>query len=265
MKKTISIFFILFITICAVNATERIYNIESFGAIGDGKTLNTKAIQQAIDSCSLNGGKVYIPKGIFVSASLELKDNIVIYVDNQGVLLGSPELGDYPLRPSTGKRAFLYGYNVKNVSFSGSGEINGNSGSRNFYHDDPLNGIQGGLRPFLFSINNLENINFRDLTIRNGAFWNIAMEKCKHVSVDNIKIFSRIVANNDGIDLTDCENVIIANSYIDTGDDGICLKNHSTDGVRFVTITNCITKSESNCIKFGTASVGGFEDITISN
>src|SRR5690606_19766995 len=86
-----------------------------------------------------------------------------------------------------------------------------------------------------------------------------------NVSVNDIRVISRAVANNDGLDIVDCHDVRVANSFFDCGDDGICPKSNSKMGVKNLVITNCIVKSESNAIKFGTASVGGFEDVTISN
>lgn len=94
-------------------ASVPVYNIERFGAVGDGKTMNTAAIQAAIDSCSLNGGQVYIPKGVFMMASVELKDNASIYLDPQAVLLGSSEWSDYPLHGDTRKRAMIYDHRIR--------------------------------------------------------------------------------------------------------------------------------------------------------
>ena len=242
-----------------------IHNIESFGAMGDGVTMNTAAIQKAIDTCSEQGGEVYIPKGCFLFSTILLRDHVTIRLDAQAILRGSPNPNDYPADPVTKKRALIYASKVTNIAIVGRGTIDGNGNHRNFWHKDMKNGIQGGIRPFVFSLNESTDIKFKEFTVKNGAFWNIAMELCEHITIDDIKILSRVVANNDGIDLADCANVRISNSYLDVGDDGICLKSHSPKGVKHIAVTNCIIKSESNCIKFGTASIGGFEDIVVSN
>ncbi len=249
----------------AFAAGSTIHNVESFGAVGDGKTMNTKAIQSAIDECAKQGGQVYFPKGTFLTATIQLKSNVVIYLDAQAILLGSPELSDYAKDKKTGKRALIHGYKIDNVSILGTGVIDGNGAHKNFWHKDVKNGIQGGVRPFAFAVRECSNFHLKEFTLKNGAFWNIELDQCDHVTVDDIRILSRIVANNDGVDVVDCKNVKISNSYFDVGDDGICLKSHSKVGVKNVTVTNCIIKSESNCIKFGTAGIGGFEDITVSN
>ncbi|MFN3379632.1 MAG: glycosyl hydrolase family 28 protein, partial [Runella zeae] len=88
---------------------------------------------------------------------------------------------------------------------------------------------------------------------------------CKNVTYDNVHLFSRVVGNNDGLDIVDCWNVVVSNSFFDCGDDCICPKSDSFMGVKNLVVTNCIIKSESNGIKCGTGSIGSFTDITISN
>jgi hypothetical protein len=109
------------------------------------------------------------------------------------------------------------------------------------------------------------DIKLKEFTILNSASWDIKLKECSFITVDDITIDSKVIGNNDGIDIVDCHNVRLSNSYFDCGDDAICLKSESTTGVKNVVITNCIAKSQSNAIKLGTGSRGAFEDITISN
>jgi polygalacturonase len=104
------------------------FNIKDYGAIGDGKTLNTKAIQKAIDAChQQNGGTVIIPAGVFICSTLELKSNVTLHVTAGGKLLGSPKREDYTagkgVPPGNGNIVFLYAVNANNVSIEGKGSI----------------------------------------------------------------------------------------------------------------------------------------------
>src|SRR5687767_162537 len=108
-----------------------VYNVRDYGAKGDGKTLNTKAIQSAIDKCfSDNGGTVLIPAGDFLSGTLELKSNVTIHLSASAKLLGSPKREDYTagkgVPSGNGNIVFLYAVNANNVSIEGKVTIDGN-------------------------------------------------------------------------------------------------------------------------------------------
>ncbi len=253
--------------ITTINAQET-FNIKDFGAVADGKTLNTKAIQAAIDACyQAGGGNVLIPNGTFMSGTIKLKDNVAIYLDPSAVLLGSPEYNDYEWVPYTlGKRrCLIYANEQKNIAILGRGTINGNGRHPNFQGGSSHNGLEGGVRPFPIYIDNSTRIKLKDFTVIDGAFWNVKVELCNEVLIDGITVNSRAVANNDGIDIMDCNNVRVANCEVTTGDDGICLKSNTKAGVKNAVITNCVVSSYSSAIKLGVSSRGGFENITISN
>lgn len=236
------------------------YNIADFGAVGDGKTINTRSIQMAIDKCAADGGgEVIVPNGNFRTGTIYLKHNVVLYLSPSGILSGSTDKEDYARE----ENALIVANGQNNIGVYGRGTIHGNGDDPAFYSKDPANGKPG--RPNLFGINQCTQVKLKEFTVRNGARWNIHLISCDYVSVDDIKVISRAVANNDGIDVTDCHHVTISNSYFDCGDDAICPKSHTTRGVKNLVINNCIIKSESNGIKFGTKGVGGFQDVAISN
>lgn len=236
------------------------YNIVDFGAVSDGKTINTKSIQAAIDKCAADGGgEVIVPNGNFRTGTIFLKHNVVLYLSPSAVLSGSTHKEDY----AAAENALIVANEQNNIGVYGRGTINGNGDDPAFYSKDPANGLPG--RPNVFGLNKCTNVKLKEFTLRNGTRWNIHLISCDYVSVDDIKVISRAVANNDGIDVTDCHHVTISNSYFDCGDDAICPKSHSARGVKNLVINNCIIKSESNGIKFGTKGVGGFEDVAISN
>lgn len=269
MKKILATLLLLVSTFLFLQARD--INIEQFGAVADGKTVNTKAIQKAIDACAdSGGGRVIIPNGIFISGTIRLKDNVALYLEPSAILKGSPEYKDYDWEPyDVGKnekrRALISGRNLKNIAILGQGTIDGNGGHKNFQSNNTYGGIGGGVRPFPVSISHSVKVQIKDVTIKDGAFWDLKLDACNDVLVDGVTINSRIVANNDGIDIIDCFNVRVANCNVNSGDDGICLKSNTKRGVRNAVITNCIVKSESNGIKLGAVTKGGFENVAISN
>lgn len=261
MRKIFSIICCVGLSLMAYAA--KVYDVTGFGAKGDGKTLNTAYIQKAIDQCFRDGGgRVSVPKGIFLTGTVVLKSNVELYLEAQAVLKGSPDRKDY-LSAHQGRGALVYAFQQERISISGQGTIDGNGGHAAFQGKDKFNGLPD--RPYPIEINQCSHVKLKEFTIRDGAFWNIMLDQCRWVTVDDVTVLSRIVANNDGLDIVDCRDVKVSNCYFDVGDDAICLKSHCEVGVKNVVITNCIAKSESNGIKFGTMGVGGFEDITISN
>lgn len=258
---------IAFSAIATLHA-QQVFNIKDYGAKDDGKTLNTKAIQSAIDACaSAGGGQVLIPNGRFVTGTIRLKSNVAIYLDATAILQGSSEYNDYEWVPySLGRRrTIVYGINLDNVAILGRGTIDGNGTHKNFQGGAAHNGIGGGVRPFAVYIDNSTRVHLRDFKMINGAFWNIKVEQCDDVLIDGLSINAKAVANNDGMDIVDCSNVRVSNCNVVTGDDGICLKSNTKVGCKNITITNCTVSSESSAIKLGVAGRGGFENVTISN
>jgi polygalacturonase len=239
------------------------YNIINYGAVADGKTMNTKSIQKAIDQCAAKGGgQVLIPNGTFITGSIFLKSNVTLYLDASAVLQGSADSSDY-LPNGRPEKALISAIAQNNIGIYGRGVINGNGEHKNFYSPDKGNGLPG--RPNTLAFYRSNNIKLKEFTLKNGTRWDIQLKECDFVTADDIKVLSRVVANNDGIDVVDCHNTTITNSYFDCGDDGICPKSESARGVKKLVISNCIVKSESNAIKCGTSGIGGFEDVTITN
>lgn len=243
-------------------ASKPCFNVKDYGAVGDGETFDTQAIQAAIDDCSQHGGgDVVFPSGTFLSGTVWLKDDVALFLTPSAVLKGSPNLDDYP--KDRGKPGFIRADKATNIGLYGRGTIHGSGDHPNFWHEDPKNGLKG--RPLTVLFQACREIKIKEITIRNGACWNISVENSDCVAIDDVNIFSRVIANNDGIDIVDCHNTKISNCHIEAGDDAICPKSHSKRGVKNLVITNCLIRSDSNGIKFGTKSVGGFQDVAISN
>jgi len=258
----------------------------AFGAKADGKTPDTKAIQAAMDACAqAGGGRVYLHNGRFLSGTLRFKNNVILHIEAGATLLGSANLDDYPSTPSrhptytgelvTGKM-FLHAEDAHNIGIEGRGTVDGSGdkwvegpyGSPSFHH-----------RPRLLHFVGCENVQIRGVTFRNSGSWTLSFLNCRDMVLDGFRIESRENPdiekpryadakgrNNDGIDLTDCQQVRVANCFINSGDDSIVLKSLSPDGTcRDITIVNCVVSSNASGIKLGTESAGAFEDIVVQN
>ena len=271
----------------SANNRQKFY-IEKYGAVNDGKTINTRAIQDAIDEAHKSKGIVVFTKGIFLCGSLILKSDIDLVLEDSSVLLGSTDPDNYksldikniPFSPKTddnSRLALLIANDVKNISISGNGIIDGHGRALALVIDslhctgkkiDPHYGSRPSetMRPKIINFINCENIRITGITIKNSSCWVQNYELCKNLVIDSIKVISRAYWNNDGIDITDCTNVRITYCDINSGDDGICLKSyypgHFNDSFY---IANCVIRSSCNAVKLGTASIGGFRNITIEN
>lgn len=272
---------------------EVVFNILEYGAVADGKTLNTEAIQAAIDAAhkSEKGGKVVFPKGRFLSGSIVMKSNVALYLEEDAVLLGSIDPEDYKAmdaegRPDSPKKddnsqlALVLAHKANNISLSGKGLIDGQGRGLALAIDslhhagvriDPNYSYANmrpneTVRPKLFRFSQCNQVSITDLNIKNGACWGLSFELCKDLTLDNLKITNRAYWNNDGMDITDSQNVRITNCDVDSADDGICLKSYypgySNENIY---IANCTIRSSASAIKFGTASYGGFKNVTIEN
>jgi hypothetical protein len=257
--RTVLLLFIL-TTNLSIAFAQKLYSVADFGAKGDDRTINTAFIQKAIDKCAADGGgQVYFPAGIYLSGTINLKSNITLYLSGSAVLKGIASTGPFS------KNAFIYAERQDHIGITGPGKIYG-QGEAKVFADDPATGTNNVRnRPMAISLLNCTDIRLKEFTISNSASWAIKLKECGLITVDDIKIFSYVVGNNDGIDLVDCNNVRLSNSLFNCGDDAICMKSESKTGVKNVTITNCIASSGSNAIKMGTGSIGSFEDITIAN
>lgn len=246
------------------------FNIVHYGAVGDGRKLNTAAIQKTIDQChKAGGGKVIIPKGSFLTGTINIKSNIHLYIEEGGMILGSPDKKDYPEKTAAGNdyreikhQALVCAGGQKKILISGPGAINGNAqlDSKGDFQDTGNN----VMRPALFWFDNCTDITVKEITYRQSLMWTAVFERCTHLWVDKVKVTENYFYNSDGIDIIDCEDFLIENCDINADDDGICLKSGSSGCVRGIVRNNRV-RTLCNAIKMGTGSSGGFRDILIEN
>ncbi len=275
------------------------FNIRDFGATGDGRTLDTDAINKAIEAArAAGGGTVYFPAGTYLSFSIHLKSNISLFLDQGAVLEGAEPaegFGGYdPGEPNPSNQyqdwghshwhnSLIWGENLENVSILGTGTIFGKGLTRG-------ESQKPGIGNKAIALKLCRNVVIRDITILYGGHFGILATGVDNFTVDNVKMDT----NRDGIDVDCCKNVRISNCTINSPwDDAICLKSSYALGyartTENVTITNCQVsgfdrgtlydgtyqrneyhtvpdkEGVTGRIKFGTESNGGFQNITISN
>lgn len=261
-----------FISIASLSYAQR-YNVVDYGAVSDGKTISTAAINKAIESCHRNGGgDVYFPSGTFVTGTLFLKDNVHLYLEKGCALLASTSHSDFPQIPSAefksekdrgGWFALIYAHKATNIGIRGYGTING-QGSEQMPRPELLGGdLDGRPRNILFV--SCKHVTVETVSLLNSGIWNQHYLDCEDVMVDRIHVYNHSNRNNDGIDIDCCRRFILSNSVFDSDDDGITLKTTGLKPCENITITNCVVSSQCNPIKMGTESLGGFKNISISN
>ena len=263
------------------------YPVSGFGAVGDGATKDTAAIQRAIDHCAAEGGgRVVLESGkTYYSGSLHLKPQVELHLARGSVLLASADIRDY-FRPNsqedTGVRrigtpvtrkpsyAFLYAKDADFIAVSGAGAIDGNAWA--FVRQVSPYYATGDFypRPTLIYVEHCNHISFREVTLRNAPFWTLHPAGCDDVLISEIRILnSLMVANSDGIDPDHSTNVRILGCHITCADDCICLKssagNMEYGPTKNIVISGCTLISTSAALKIGTEGTGDFGNVVVDN
>jgi polygalacturonase len=265
-----------------------LWNVRAFGAKGDGKSLDSPAINRAIEACAqAGGGTVWLPAGTYLSGSIHLMSCITLCLDTGATILGAPqEMNAYdPAEPFEGRayqdgghtyfhNSLIWGENLTNVAITGLGMINGGGLIKG---DSPRD---HGNKSIV--LKNCRSVLIRDVTIYHGGHFAILTTGCDNLTIDNVTIDT----NRDGIDLDCCRNTIVSNCRINSpSDDGLCPKSTYALGRKVITenltIVNCQVsgfnegallagkleprRGGMGRIKFGTESTGGFRNVTIAN
>src|SRR5215813_7828846 len=255
------------------------YNVKKFGATGDGKTVDTQAINQTIDAAAAaGGGTVYFPAGNYLSVSIHLKSNIALYLDQGATIIAAntsndarydpPEANEWDKYQDFGHthwhNSLIWGENLNNVSILGPGMIWGKglvrSGTQSrtreqndalnnaranepktpFGYPNPRDAVEPGWGNKAISLKLSRNVLIRDISILHGGHFAILATGVDNLTIDNVKIDT----NRDGIDIDACKNVRISNCTVNSPfDDAICPKSSYALGyarvTENVTITNC--------------------------
>lgn len=255
----------------------QVYNIIDYGAVRDGDTLTTGAIQSAIDAANAaGGGTVYVPAGTYLTGAILMKSNVNLMLSPGSVLSFSTNPADYPPVTSRWEGVLqevhspcIFGQDLENVSVTGNGKINGNGQP---WWDKKRNAPEEleFPRPTLISFYNCRRVTLRDLNLVNSPSWTVNPIRCSDVTVDNLSIHNPADSpNTDGINPESCRNVRISNCHIDVGDDCIAIKAGTEDTAERIpceniTISNCTMVHGHGGVVLGSEMSGSIRNVTIT-
>jgi polygalacturonase len=253
------------------DAGTRVYNIRTYGAKGDGATVDTAAVQAAIDACTKEGGgTVLVPAGTFVIGTTELKSNVTLHIAASGKLLGSGDGKQYhavdaiPLHGDTtledGNWALLFAVSASKVAIEGPGTIDGQGAQ---FHSavrgtPPPSGIGGNKRPYHVLVYQCEDFSVRNISLLDCAYHSVRIIQCRRVHLDGIYIHNRVNGNNDGFHFISAQQVTVSNCIVKSQDDACAMFGSCQN----ITITNSSFSTRWSVFRFGGGHV---QNIAVSN
>jgi hypothetical protein len=241
-------------------------DVHKFGAAGDGETMDTAAIQRAIDAAGAigDGARVLLPAGgVYLTGPLRLVGGIDFHLEGNAQLRVSTDPTDYPNH----EQGVLHAMSAHNLTISGTGSIDGRS--REFmerFDEQDEWWIPKPFRPRLLVLEDCEDLHIRDLTFRQAPLWTVHLIGCRRVLIDNVTIDNQLdVPNCDGIDPDHCQDVEIRNCRITCGDDAIVVKataGHERYGAsRNIHVHGCVLHTQDSGLKIGTETVQDIHDL----
>ncbi|MDH5440017.1 MAG: glycosyl hydrolase family 28 protein [Candidatus Bathyarchaeota archaeon] len=234
------------------------YNVCDFGAVGDGKTNDSAAIQKAIEECSeAGGGRVLVPAGrIYLTGTFLLKSNVEFCIERGATVAASGNWDDYTTSQTKRQyRTLIASEHASDISITGGGVIDG--GGRLFVETvTPYIYRMRRRRPFTMFLIGCNNVTIRDVVFRDGALWTVRLSGCEDVVIHGVRILNDLkLPNNDAIDLDRCRNVRISDCNIESGDDCIVLKTCKETAeygpCENITVTGCTLMSTSAALIIG--------------
>jgi polygalacturonase len=239
-------------------------NVRACGAVGDGVTSDTTALQAAMDRCAAaGGGTVLVPAGEFRCGTLRLRDGVRLHLARGAIVRALPEPTLFPVIGPTKNlpgeiRALLWAEDVTGFSIDGPGVIDGNGA-------EALAGAQAArerFRPATAFFRGCRDVRIEQVTLRHASFWTLHLLRCRDVVVRDVTIRNnRGRINTDGIDPDGCRNVLIERCDITAGDDCIVLKSTEGDDCEDVTVRDCRLSTTCAAMKVGTESIGAIRRV----
>jgi len=283
MRSTIAIAWILLFLATSLPAADgtNVFDVRQFGAKGDGRTLDTTAIQKTLDECGqTGGGTVKFSPGIYLSQPLTLRSKTTVRLEAGATLLASPTQSDFlkdggdwlQAKSSSNFIPFIGGKDLTNVAITGRGTIDGNGAVWWEEAEKARQKVSGFTlpRPNLIVFNHCNNLRLAGIKLINSPKFHFVPTDCENVTVEGITILSPVgAANTDGIDPSNCRNVTITRCTIDTGDDNIAIKSgKKVPGREFgcenITVTDCVFL-HGHGMSIGSETVGGVRNLTVKN
>jgi polygalacturonase len=268
--------------------SKTLFPVAKYGAVGDGKTLNTKALQAAIDAAARKGGVVTLAPGQYVTGSLFLKKGVTLQVDKGVEILGSQDLKDYPEIQTRvagiemkWPAALLNILDQDNVAITGQGTVDGQGkvfwdsywALRKEYDAKGLRWIvdYDAKRPRTLLVSNSSNVTLKSITLQRAGFWTVHVLYSKNVTADGLTIRNNIGGHGpstDGIDIDSSSYVLVQNCDIDCNDDNFCLKaGRDWDGLRvnrpteYIVIRDCVAGAGAGLVTCGSETSGGIRHV----
>ncbi len=247
----------------------KIFDIMAYGAKGDGTTLNTTAIQKAIDAChAAGGGTVLVPSGVFVSGSLRLKSRVTLRLEKDAILRGSPKIGDWSVEtveqpyctynshtPPAFKRCLIYAGDAEEIGIKGMGTIDGQGGvERKVFpnkQDPQLH------TPMLVRFERCRNVKISGLTLLDPATFTTYFWQSEDIQIEGVTVRSRNSHPGNAVVIAGSRRVRISGCDIDSGDDGIALQTFKPEWPNEdIEISGCRITSNWCAIRIGPESFG---------
>ena len=265
-----------------------IVNVLDFGAVGDGKSDNTIAIQTAIN-CLPKHAKLYFPKGEYLTGPLCLKSHIVIELSQGAILLGLTDTSKYPVIPGhtsdmvSGEdvefgtwegnsvkmhQSLIFAEYADDITIIGPGTIDGNA-QNSIWWQNPKAEIA---RPRLLFFNRCKDIRIHGITAQNSASWQFHPYYSENIDILDVSVNApKDSPNTDAIDPESCDIVNIIGCKFSVGDDCIAIKSSKIDMARKYktpanrhTIRNCIMQFGHGAVTLGSEMSGGVTNLTVN-
>ena len=278
-------------TATAVHAAD--ISVARYGAKGDGTTLNTIAIQKAIDAAAKEGDTVVFPAGVYLTGSIFVKSGVTLKLDKGVTLTGSQNIADYPVMPTRiagiemrWPAALVNIYKQRNAAIVGEGTIDGNGKvfweiffkTRKEYEPKGLRWAADydAQRPRLVQVFDAQDARLGGgLLLRRAGFWTVHVCYSDGVTIDGVTVRNNEDGkgpSTDGIDIDSSKNVLVQNAHISANDDALVLKaGRDADGLRVnrptenVVFRDSVVHAGHAGITIGSETSGGFRNIEVHN
>ncbi|MCW5908343.1 MAG: T9SS type A sorting domain-containing protein [Chitinophagales bacterium] len=256
-------FFSFFLLLLLLHCNAQVFDITTYGAVGNGTTLNTTAIQAAIDAChAAGGGTVEVPSGNFLTGTLILKSNVNFHISQGGTITGSTNINHYPvLNPQKRtytdnypQRSVFYAEGQHNIAVTGEGTFHGNGQSVAFLLDQAN-------RPYGFRFFSCSNVRYEGLTLRHSGFWMMHNFDIDTLVIKNLNIVNHGFGNNDGVNIDCSRKVLVDSIFADCNDDPMVIKTSSLLSSEDIEIKNCTVATYSRALKIGTETNGAVKNV----
>jgi polygalacturonase len=254
-------------------------SIAKFGAVGDGRTVNTKAIQKAIDWCAVEGGggTLLVPAGTFLTGSVFFKQGVDLHLEEGAVLKGTVDCNDYPQidtrwegEEKVWTAALVNFIDMTDVEITGPGQIDGSGDAWMERYPRDSRELKIG-RPRMIGIQNCRDVKVSNLSMKNQACWGLFILYSENVLAENLHIrAAHNIISSDGIDVDSSRNVLITGCDMDVNDDCIAIKSgKDEDGRRVnrpaedIVVEKCHFRYGHGGVSMGSEMSGGIRNVEI--